>query len=106
MKMIKVDVTIMGKSLGSVPCQEGEEAIRMREAVAYLDSKMRALRAAGKMDNYKIAIEASLAMAVELFSVKAPKGAFAGLTLPDIQQKMTSLHEVVDKALTPQEDLF
>ena len=103
--MIQVDVTIMGQPYRLV-CQESEEH-QLREAVAYLDGKMRAIRDTGRIKgNDRIAIMASLSIAAELLSIKAPKGPLSDFTLAEIQQKITDMHEVLDKALAPQEDLF
>ena len=103
--MIQIDVTIMGQPY-RLACQEGEEH-QLREAVSYLDGKMCAIRDTGKIrGNDRIAIMASLSIAAELLSVKAPKGPLSDFTLSEIRQKITDMHEVLDKALTPQEDLF
>ena len=103
--MIQVDVTIMGQSY-RLACKEGEER-PLREAVAYLDDKMCAIRDAGKVrGNDRIAVMASIAIAAELLSMKSPRGPLSDITLSEFKQKMTHMHEVLDRALTPQEDLF
>ena len=103
--MIHVDVMIMGQSY-RLACQAGEER-PLREAVAYLDDKMCAIRDAGKVrGNDRIAVMASISIAAELLSMKSPKGPLSDITLSEFKQKMTQMHEVLDKALEPQEDLF
>lgn len=103
--MIHVDVTIMGQSY-KLACQEEEER-QLREAVAYLDDKMCAIRDAGKVrGNDRIAIMAAISIAAELLSIKVPKGPLSDFTLAEVKQKIISMHTVLDKALTPQEDLF
>lgn len=103
--MIQVDVKIMGQTY-KLACKSGEERA-LREAVAYLDDKMCAIRDAGKVrGNDRIAIMASISIAAELLSIKATKGPFSGLTLTDIDQKVSELHTLLDKALAPQENLF
>lgn len=103
--MIHVDVSIMGQSY-RLACQAGEER-PLREAVAYLDDKMCAIRDAAKVrGNDRIAVMASISIAAELLSVKAPRGPLSDLSLAEIKQKITSMHDALDKALAPQEDLF
>lgn len=71
--MIQINVTIMGQSY-RLACHEDEEK-KLREAVAYLDGKMCAIRDAGKIKgNDRIAVMASLAIAAELLSTKSPSG--------------------------------
>jgi cell division protein ZapA len=103
--MIHVDITLMGQSY-RLACQAGEER-PLREAVAYLDDKMCAIRDAGKVrGNDRIAVMASISIAAELLSMKAPRGPLSDFTLSEIKQKMAVMHEVLDRALEPQEDLF
>ncbi|MDR1310913.1 MAG: cell division protein ZapA [Burkholderiaceae bacterium] len=103
--MIQVEVTIMGQSF-KLACQEEEER-SLREAVMYLDDKMCAIRDAGKvLGNDRIAIMASIYIAAELLSMKAPRGPLSDLTLSEVKQKITGMHETLDKALAPQETLF
>lgn len=103
--MIQVDVTIMGQHY-RLACQEDEER-QLLDAVAYLDDKMCAIRDAGKIrGNDRIAIMASLSIAAELLSAKVAKGPLSDFTLAEIRQKITDMHNVLDKALAPQEDLF
>ena len=103
--MIHVDVTIMGQSY-RLACQKEEER-QLKEAVAYLDDKMCSIRDAGKVrGNDRIAMMASIAIAAELLSVRAPKGPLSDFTLSEIKQRLVEMHETLDKALAPQEDLF
>ncbi|MDR0934185.1 MAG: cell division protein ZapA [Burkholderiaceae bacterium] len=103
--MIHVDVMIMGQSY-RLACQEGEER-QLREAVAYLDDKMCAIRDAGKVrGNDRIAVMASISIAAELLSIKAPRGPLSEYTLAEVRQKIAAMHETLDKALAAQEDLF
>jgi cell division protein ZapA len=103
--MIQLDVSIMGTSY-KLACKEGEEAA-LREAVAYLDDKMSAIRDAGKVKgNDRIAVIAALGIAAELLSTKSTDGPLAELTLAEVRQKISSMHAVLDDALAPQENLF
>jgi cell division protein ZapA len=103
--MIHLDVTIMGQPYRLV-CKEGEERA-LREAAAFLDKKMSAIRDAGKVKgNDRIAVMAALGMAAEFLSVKSPQGPLSDLTILEVQQKISAMHQVLDGALTPQEALF
>ena len=103
--MIHLDVTIMGAPYRLV-CKEDEERA-LREAAAFLDKKMCAIRDAGKIKgNDRIAVMAALGMAAEFLSVKAPQGPLSDLSILDVQHKIAAMHKVLDSALTPQETLF
>ncbi len=103
--MTQLDVTIMGQAY-KLACKEGEEGA-LRDAVAYLDDKMRVIRDAGKiMGNDRIAVMAALAIAAELLATKSPEGPLADMTMAEVRQKITSMHAVLDMALAPQENLF
>ncbi|MGV7208825.1 cell division protein ZapA [Oxalobacteraceae bacterium A2-2] len=103
--MIHLDVTIMGAPYRLV-CQAEEERA-LREAAAFLDKKMTAIRNAGKVKgNDRIAVMAALGMAAEFLSVKAPQGPLSDMSLLEVQHKLAAMHKVLDSALTPQETLF
>lgn len=103
--MIQLDVSIMGQAY-KLACREGEESA-LREAVAYLDEKMCAIRDAGKIKgNDRIAVMAALGIAAELLSTKSTEGPFADMTLAEVMQKIAAMHAVIDVALAPQENLF
>lgn len=103
--MIQLDVTIMGQPY-RLACKEDEDRA-LREAAAFLDKKMCAIRDAGKIKgNDRIAVMAALGMAAEFLSVKAPQGPLAQMSILDVQQKLSAMHQVLDSALTPQENLF
>jgi cell division protein ZapA len=103
--MKQLDVLIMGQSYKLV-CKVGEENA-LREAVEYLDGKMCSIRDSGKIKgNDRIAVMAALGIAAELLASKSPQGPFADITLSELRQKMDKMQMVLDKALTPQENLF
>lgn len=103
--MIQLDVAIMGQPY-KLACKEGEEGA-LQEAVAYLDSKMCAIRDTGKLKgNDRIAVMAALGMAAELLKMKAPDGPLSELTMFEVKQKIAEMHESLDSALAPQENLF
>ncbi|MFC0134869.1 cell division protein ZapA [Massilia eurypsychrophila] len=103
--MIQLDVTIMGNPY-RLACKEGEERT-LKEAVAFLDGKMCAVRDAGKVKgNDRIAVMAALSVAAEFLSVKSPQGPLSEMSILDVRQKIEAMHTVLDSALTPQENLF
>jgi cell division protein ZapA len=103
--MIQLDVSIMGNPY-RLACKEGEERT-LKEAVAYLDGKMCALRDAGKVRGTdRIAVMAALSVAAEFLSVKSPQGPLSDLSILEVKQKIEAMHTVLDSALTPQENLF
>ena len=103
--MIHLDVTIMGLPY-RLACRDGEERT-LREAVAYLDGKMCQLRDSGKVKGTdRIAVMAALSVAAEFLSVKSPQGPLSDMSILEVKQKLETMHTVLDKALTPQENLF
>jgi len=103
--MTQVDVTIMGASY-KLSCKEGEQAALI-QAAAYLDEKMCGLRDTAKIKGTdRIAVMAALTMSTELLSIKAPGGPFSDQTMADIKKQLHTMNDVLDDALTPQENLF
>ncbi|MEN9864782.1 MAG: hypothetical protein RL748_372 [Pseudomonadota bacterium] len=102
---IALDVFIMGQSY-KLMCKPGEETA-LREAVAYLDGKMCAIRDSGKVKGTdRIAVMAALGIAAEFLSAKSPQGPFADMSVSEVRQKIAKMNDVLDQALTPQENLF
>ncbi|EEF23123.1 conserved hypothetical protein [Ricinus communis] len=86
-------------------CRDGEEKT-LREAVAYLDGKMCALRDSGKVKGTdRIAVMAALSVAAEFLSVKAPQGPLSDLTILEVKQKLEAMHTVLDAALSGDQNL-
>jgi cell division protein ZapA len=103
--MIHLDVTIMGQPY-RLACRDGEQQT-LREAVSYLDGKMCALRDSGKVKGTdRIAVMAALSVAAEFLSVKSPQGPLSDMSILEVKQKLEAMHQVLDSALTPQENLF
>lgn len=103
--MTQLDVKIMGQPY-KLACRAEEEPA-LRVAVTYLDDKMCAIRDAGKLKGTdRIAVMAALGVVAELLALKAPSGPLSDLNMAEIKQKITSMHEVLEQALAPQETLF
>jgi len=103
--MNQIDVTIMGQSY-KLACKAGEE-VALQEAASYLDEKMCAIRDAAKIKGTdRIAVMAALAISADLLASRAPAGLFPELTIADIKKQIHNMNDVLDGALTPQENLF
>jgi cell division protein ZapA len=103
--MTQLDLAIMGQTY-KLACKEGEEEA-LREAVAYLDEKMCAIRDGGKIKGTdRIAVMAALSVTAELLSTKSPDGPFSEMAMSEVKQKIAAMHTVLDTALAPQEKLF
>lgn len=103
--MSLLDVSIMGQAY-KLACKEGEEA-QLQQAVSYLDEKMCAIRDGGKVrGNDRIAVMAALSMAAELLSTKSADGPLGELSMAQVRQVIAGMHETLDGALSPQENLF
>ena len=102
--MIHLDVTIMGMSY-RLACRPGEERT-LREAVSYLDGKMCLLRDSGKVKGTdRIAVMAALSVAAEFLSVKSPQGPLSDMSILEVKHKLESMHAVLDKVLSSEENL-
>ena len=103
--MTTIDVTIMGQSY-RLACKEGEE-LALKQAVAYLDERMCAIRDAGKVKGTdRIAVMAALGMVADYLGSRSVEGPFASMSVSDMRQKINAMHAVLDTALAPQERLF
>lgn len=95
-----LDVTIMGREF-RIACPENEREGLLR-AVSFLDKKMREIRDAGKVIGVeRIAIMAALNIAHDLIADRGQ-----GPSREDIDVKLTHLHNLLDQALSPQDNLF
>jgi cell division protein ZapA len=103
--MIQLDVHIMGQSY-KLACKDGENKALL-DAVTYLNEKMCAIRDTAKIKGTdRIAVMAALSVAIELLATKSPEGPLSGLSMSEVKQKIQLMHETLDQALTPQENLF
>ena len=102
---VQVEVSILGQSF-KLSCKEGEDRA-LREAAYYLDQKMSVIRDGGRVKGTdRIAVMAALSMAADLLSTKSHDGPMSGLSLGEVKQKIQNMNDVIDQALTPQENLF
>jgi cell division protein ZapA len=95
-----LDVTIMGREF-RIACPENERDGLLR-AVSFLDKKMREIRDAGKVIGVeRIAIMAALNIAHDLIENRGQ-----GPDREALEIKLAHLHNLLDQALSPQDNLF
>lgn len=103
--MNQIDVTIMGQAY-KLACKDGEQDA-LRQAAAFLDEKMCGIRDAAKIKGTdRIAVMAALSVSIDLLATKVPGGLFPDHTVADIKKEIQTMHDVLDNALSPQENLF
>jgi cell division protein ZapA len=85
-----------------IACSEEEEA-GLREAVEYLDSRMREIRDSGKVAGHeRIAVMAALNIAHELLSLRLGNG----FDLGAFKRRMRNMTATIDAAMSAQDELF
>ena len=96
-----LDVSIMGRNY-RVTCAD-EEREALLAAVAYVDKKMTAIKAASKVaGTERIAVMAALNIANELLSIKFG----SGFDIAELKRRMNSVQSKLDHALSQQDSLF
>ena len=109
---VTLDVSLLGHDY-KVACKEGEEA-ELREAVAFLDARMREIRDSTKIHSTeRIAVMAALNLAHEFrrargtTSGEAPvNDAAAKIDASAARRKIASMRSAIDQALAGQDKLF
>ena len=97
----QLDVNIMGRDF-RVACPPEEEQA-LREAVAYVERKMREIRDSGHVIGLdKIAIMAALNIAHEFMHTRVT----GGLDVADFRRRITAMQDTIDEALKEQQQLF
>ena len=96
-----LQINIMGREF-RVACPE-EEQKGLLEAVDYLNRKMQEIRSGGKVVGLeRIAIMAALNIAHEFLLTKVN----GGFDIAEIKRKMTRMENVLDQAMSDQNELF
>ena len=109
---VTLDVSLLGHDY-KVACKPGEED-ELREAVAFLDARMREIRDSTKIHSTeRIAVMAALNLAHEFRRVRgATSGEAVGndgaakIDAPAARRKIASMRSAIDQALAGQEKLF
>ena len=110
--MVTLDVSLLGHDY-KVACKEGEEA-ELKEAVAFLDARMREIRDSTKIHSTeRIAVMAALNLAHEF---RRGRGASPGepatqqvpakVDAPAARRRIAGMRSAIDQALAAQEKLF
>lgn len=96
-----IDVTLLGRQF-RVSCSEEEEA-GLLKAVRLVDTRMREIRNQGKViGTERIAIMAALNIAHDLLK----SGADGGFDFAALEGRITRMQNIIDQALTGQDELF
>ena len=98
--MERLDITLLGREY-KLACPPSEKA-KLLEAVHLVDEHMERIKEAGRTSgNERIAVMASIQIAVELLSMKAPDGPLSNLAIGDFKRKMDDMHRLMDTVLGP-----
>ena len=85
--MTTLDVTIMGQAY-RLACKEGEE-LALKQAVAYLDERMNAVREAGKVKGTdRIAVMVALGIAADYLATRMTDGPLADVPVAEVREKI------------------
>jgi len=99
--MEHLTVTILDREYRLACTPEEREALL--KCAAYVDSKMQAIRGAGKvMGADRVAVMAALQIAHELFSARSADG----VDLGELRRRVRDMLHPAEDALLPQEKLF
>ena len=105
---ITLDVSLLGHEY-KVACKPGEED-ELREAVAFLDARMREIRDTHKLHSTeRVAVMAALNLAHEFRRARtAAKGADESTKIdaPSARRRIASMRSAIDQALSGQEKLL
>ena len=105
---VTLDVSLLGQEY-KVACKPGEED-ELREAVAFLDARMREIRdALGGEDLVRIAVMAALNLAHEFRRGRTAAkegGESPAIDAPAARRKIASMRSAIDQALSGQEKLL
>ncbi len=96
-----MEVSILGRAF-RIACTPEEEA-QVRQAVDYLDAKMREIRDAGKVVGHeRIAIMAALNITHDLLTLRLSDGFDMG----SFKRRMRQMAASIDEAMSAQDKLF
>jgi cell division protein ZapA len=112
-RTVALDVHLLGRDY-KVACKESERA-ELMEAVAFLDQRMREIRAAGKISGVdRIAVMAALNITNDLLRERKKPGTSAPLAASSsdnvdasaARRRIQSMHAAIDQIMAGQEKLF
>ncbi|MAK54792.1 MAG: cell division protein ZapA [Pusillimonas sp.] len=96
--MERVDVSILGREY-SLACEPAEKQALL-DAVKLVDQRMLSVKSSGKISsNERIAVMASIQIAAELLSMRAPDGPLGSVAVGDFKRKLDDMHNQLDLVL-------
>lgn len=107
-RMVTLDVTLLGRDY-KVACKPGEEA-ELREAVAFLDRRMRDIRESSSKagSTERVAVMAALNLAHELQRARTPSAAGHAAAAPAAlvdaaaaRRRIASMRSAIEQVLVP-----
>ena len=107
-RMVTLDVTLLGRDY-KVACKPGEEA-ELRDAVAFLDRRMRDIRESGNKagSTERVAVMAALNLAHELQRARTPSAAGHDAAAPAAlvdaaaaRRRIASMRSAIEQVLVP-----
>jgi len=110
--MVTLDVSLLGRDY-KIACKPGEEA-ELREAVAFLDRRMRDIRESSKTTSTeRIAVMAALNLAHEFLRARTQPTAGTDSAPPAaiidpaaVRRRIANMHFAIDQVMASQEKLF
>lgn len=98
--MERLEITLLGREY-TLACPPSEKA-KLLDAIDLVDKHMERIKDAGRTSgNERIAVMASIQIAVELLSMKAPDGPMSNVALGDFKRKIEDMHKRMDTVLGP-----
>lgn len=100
--MERLDITLLGREY-TLACPPSEKT-KLLDAIQLVDKHMERIKEAGRTSgNERIAVMASIQIAVELLSMRAPDGPLSNVALGDFKRKIEDMHKRMDSVLGPAE---
>lgn len=100
--MERLNITLLGREY-PLACPPSERA-KLIDAVQLVDKHMERIKEAGRTSgNERIAVMASIQIAVELLSMRAPDGPLSNVALGDFKRRIDDMHKRMDTVLGPVE---
>ncbi|MBC7203817.1 MAG: cell division protein ZapA [Pusillimonas sp.] len=96
--MERVDISILGREY-SLACEPSEKQALL-EAVKLVDQRMLTVKSSGKISsNERIAVMASIQIAAELLSMRAPDGPLGNVAVGDFKRRLDEMHNQLNLVL-------
>jgi len=91
----RLDITVLDREY-SLACAP-EQKDSLLAAVRHVDQRMQSIKAAGKVTgNERIAVMASIQIAVELLSTRAPGGVLGDAALGEFKTRIDAINQLLD----------